>query len=428
MLVVNSAHFIFILFILVVQTITLKSNAADTTQQTAFYKSKNSPFPSGEENINLLVKNRTTDRAEEVKFENEYYQYGLQKISTQLIKPTFAQNLNIKTPQKKMASKSDSNKETSTDTGYFLTMNPTLLRSKATPDSSKILEIPVGTFLKPLKFTNGYFEVFFKGKKGFVDISNCISKFDFAYAIYARHPRTNLKNWFYVKTRIFDQIKIYDGTMINLSSIEGLSVNKNLGIITQSTSQLPLWSRVKRVKSNIQSSTQVATWNQSFLKGHGYVWWKKNQTAIAQKINNPLIENIDSILEKEIFSASFHSQEPKKSIVSTNTGVYITDDGENWRQIEIFKNFKGPVYFYNSNLIFVGTHRSTNQGKTFQQFVNINSMAHQIKSNLGYNPKAVRVQKISSNTPSKIVFDVIADTRKLKLQTLIYTQDWKIIK
>jgi hypothetical protein len=374
----------------------------------AFYKSKNSQFASGEATYERLQNNLVSRAEELVKAESEFYQFGEQKISQKLIKPTFAQNLSL--------SKSYS------DIGQFLTLKQTPLKEKAHIQSRSIGQVFEHTKLIPLKYENGFIQVMYQGKKGYIDISVCISKFDYAYAIYAKHPKTQTKQWHYVKTRVFDQIEIMDQTQIPMSAVEGLFANEKLGIITDHKSQLPLWSRVT-LKFAMATPNKL-TWNQSYISGHGSVWWQSPKNLIAS--DDSL--TIDEILKKDVYSISSHPKEPKKSIISIPEGVYMTDNGTTWTALPQFKKFQGPVYYYNDNMIFVGSSRSTNHGKTFEPFINVGSISSAITRKLGYQPQSVKIKKIKSENPSQISVDVIAGYKTLKLKSMIYNQSWEVVK
>jgi len=374
----------------------------------AFYKSKTSQFASGEASFDRLQSNLVSRAEELVKTESEFYQFGQQKISQKLITPTFAKNLSL--------SKSYS------DIGQFLTLKETTLKEKAYVQSRSLGQVFEHTKLIPLKYENGFIQVMYQGKKGYIDISVCISKFDYAYAIYAKHPKTQMKQWHYVKSRVFDQIEITDQTQIPMSAVEGIFVNEKLGIITDHKAQLPLWSRVT-LKFVSEIPTKL-TWNQSFISGHGSVWWQSPRNLIVR--DDTL--TIDEILKKDVYSISSHPKEPKKSIISIPEGVYITDNGTTWTALPQFKKFQGPVYYYNDNMIFVGSSRSTNQGKTFEPFINVGSISSAITRQLGYQPQSVKIKKIKSDNPSQISVDVIAGYKTLKLQSMIYNQNWEVVK
>lgn len=380
--------------------------------QIAFFKSKNSQFPSGESNYSRLNENVLFRAQETVKTENEFYQFGQQKISRSLINPTFAKDLALSSGY--------------ADVGQFMTLNESFLKEKADVQSLSINKIAENTKLIPLKFENGFVQVMHMGKKGYVDISNCISKFDYAYAVYAPHPKTKQKQWYYVKSRLFDQIEIYDGSHIYMSKVQGLFTNDKMAIITNKHSQLPMWSRVTLKAQTEKGKLQIAKWNQSFLTGHGLVWWQTKDNLNSNYRDEIL--SIDEILKKEVYSISTHPREPKKSIISIPDGVYLTDDGLNWRPLTQFKNYKGPVYYYNDNLVFVGSYRSTDHAKSFEQYINVQAISSVIKNKIGYNPQSVKIKRIKSEAPSQITIDVDTGFKVLQLQTMIYNQNWEIVK
>ncbi len=407
MLFVKKHLFLTTLSLLLVVS-TAQSNTSIGNPSIAFYKSKNSQFASGEASYERLKQNIVTVAEELVKTEADFYQFGQQKISKTLIKPTFAKNLSL--------SKSYS------DIGQFLTLKETPFKEKAYVKSRSLGQVLEHTKLIPLKYENGFIQVMYQGKKGFVDISVCISKFDYAYAIYAKHPKTQIKQWHYVKSRLFDQIEIYDQTQIPMSAVEGIFTNDYMGIITDYKSQLPLWSKVTLKFAS--ETPKKLTWNQSYLSGHGAIWWKTPENTIIR--DDTL--TIDEILKKDVYSISSHPLEPKKSIISIPEGVYMTNNGTTWFPLNQFKKFKGPVYYYNDNMIFVGSSRSTNQGKTFEPFINISSISNAISRKLGYQPESVKIKKIKSDNPSQISVDVIAGYKTLKLQSMVYNQNWEVVK
>ncbi len=383
-------------------------SAALRNPNVAFFKSKNSQFSSGEASFDRLNENLVSRAEELVKTESEYYQFGQQKISKKLITPTFAKNLSL--------SKSYA------DIGQFLTLKETTLKEKADVGSRTLKFVFEHTKLIPLKFENGFIQVMYQGQKGFIDLSICISKFDYAYAIYAKHPKTQIKQWHYVKTRLFDQIEIYDHSQIAMSAVEGIFVNEKMGIITDYKAQLPLWSKV-----TLKYSTETPTpliWNQSFVTGHGLVWWQTPKNLIEK--DDTL--TIDEILKKDVYSISSHPKDPKKSIIAISEGVYITEDGANWTKLSQFKSFQGPVYYYNDNMIFVGSSRSLDHGKTFEPFINVGSISSAIALKLGYQPQSLKIKNIKSEKPSQISVDVIAGYKNLKLQSMIYNQNWEVVK
>lgn len=408
--IVKNALFLF--FLSFVFLLPHKGQSANPNQKVTFFKSKNSQFSSGEASLEDLNRNLISSAQSLIKTEDEFFQFGQQKLSKKLLKPTFAQDLSLHSGY--------------ADRGRFLVLKETDLKEKASVQSPTITHIAAKSLLLPLKYEKGFIQVSYHGKKGYLDISNCISKFDYAYAIYALHPKTHIKQWYYVKSRIFDQMEIYDHTQISMSAVEGIFTNDRMGIVTDTQDHLPLWSKVILKSEPKNNSTVTEHWNQSLIPGHGLVWWKKPDPQPVEK--NKIHLHIDEILKKEVYSISSHPKEPKKSIISIPDGVFITEDGVNWSLINQFKNYRGPVYYYNDNLIFVGSYRSIDHAKTFEQFINVKSISSAIENKLGFLPQSVKIKKINSHSPSKILIDVDTGFKTLQLQSMIYEQNWEVLK
>src|SRR5690606_33810714 len=131
----------------------------------------------------------------------------------------------------------------------------------------------------------------------------------------------------------------------------------------------------------------------------GKVWWKPNPEV------EQVYYNIDELLAKDIASASFHPQNPLKGILSSN-GVYITENGSSWRKLTRFGNFNGPVHYFNDNLLFVGNFRSTDGGKSFENYIQIDKLASAIEYQFGFFPKKLQVKKIETRAPYKLKIEI----------------------
>lgn len=373
-----------------------------SSKNTAFYKSPDSQFASGFASEDKLFKNQFDSKT----YESSYYIYKNQKISKSLLKTITAKDL--------------STSELLKDTGLFLTLLPTQLRLGPSSDEKSLMTIPMGTKLIPLSYKKGMVEVKYKNKKGYVQISDCISKFDFARAIYAYHPEQRKLQWFFVKKRTFDTIETHDHFKISMNQILGILPDNSKAIISQPDQSLPLWTTLKL-------ETEVLNiWHKSRLDGHGIVFWKSNastKTALNQKIH------IDDLLKKEISFVSIHPKNPKKAVASAN-GLYITEDGEYWTEISSFKNFTGPVLYYNDFLIYAGNFRSIDSGKTFEQYIQIEKIASSISQQIGIIPRKMNVTQIKTIKPFKVEIDIEIGlgNRKIKMQSPVYSQEWKVTR
>lgn len=398
------------LFLVVIASTQAAAGWLSPPKRVLYYKTPQSEFSSGETSLDILKKNQISSAQFVSEKEDSFYQYGEQNISKFLITPTFASSLNR-----------NHTKDPYQDLGYFLVLSGTEIKSSPSLSAHKVSQIPAHTKIIPIEFRNGFVKIKYQNKIGFIDITNTLSKFDYARAVYITHPKTKITNWFLVKNRIFDQIELIDGTVIPLGLVTGLYTKDDLGIITDKNPTLPIWSKVT-IKKNIEKN-----WKKSFLSGHGVVYWvaPSNTDDLAA---NTQAQSIDDLLKKEIYSISFSPNNPKKAVVSSEDGVLITKDGENWSKISILNQYKGPVLYYNDLLIYAGTYRSTDGGKSFEKYINISSLTATITDSLGFKPSSVLIKKMSPDAKLKMNIEVDTGTKTLKLQSSVFGQKWTVIK
>lgn len=401
-----------------------------SSQQVPFFKTPQSPFPSGATSIENLEKNRLGQT-----FKSEvYYKYKNESFAKNELHPIFPTHISqsIIDPKTKktwsvLETKVDSilafdTKTKATvlfniddvnsdpyDTGYALTLKDSFL--KVTPkDNGKIMTtVPGGTRFSVLKYKNGFAEVSYKAYVGYISVSEIITKFDFATYVYAN------KKWNIVKKRVFDSVETTDGKKINFNDITGVVSPDQVGVIGSGTQKIPLWSRVE-----LQTRTKPA-WIESQIKGHGAIWWKPIES------NEEKIYTIDDLLKKEIASISFHPQDPMKAIMSAN-GVFITDDGYHWRELKEFKNFNGPVHYFNDLMIFVGNFRSTDRGRTFENYIQIEKLASAIQLEYGFLPKKLQVKRIDTMPPYLLRIEIETGHGRIHMQSPLYAQTWSAVK
>ncbi|MEQ1724110.1 MAG: hypothetical protein ABL930_13120, partial [Pseudobdellovibrio sp.] len=259
------------------------------------------------------------------------------------------------------------------------------------------------------KYVDDYALVKYQNYEGYVNLSELITKFDFATFVFAKNE------WHQVRGRNFDKIMTSKNLKISLNEIKGVLTPDTRGIIASNNQKIPMWSQIEVTKN------KITTWNQSLLKEHGKVWWKA--TGEIEQI----YYTIDELLKKQISSVSFHPNNPLKGILSSD-GVYITEDGYSWRKLQKFENFNGPVNYFNDLLLFVGNFRSTDGGKTFDNYIQIDKLASAIEYQFGFVPKKMQVRKIETFTPFRIKIEIETGTRKIKMESPLFAQDWKAVK
>lgn len=410
--------------------ISVASFGTFSSQQVPFFKTVQSSFPSGATSIENLEKNRIGQTFKQ----ESIYKYNSQNFSRSEITPVFPTHMSqsVIDPKTKkrwsaLETKVDSilafdtkNKITTLfniddvvadpyDTGYVLTLKDSYLKAEAKETAKVLTTIPGGTRFSVLKFKNGFAEISYKAYLGYIPVSELITKFDFATYAFAKNK------WNEIKKRTFDFVETKDGKKIHFDDITGLVTPNQIGLIASKNQKIPLWSRIECATNN------KPAWIQSQIKGHGPVWWKPLETS-AEKIYT-----IDDLLKKDIASISFHPKNPMKAILSAR-GVYITDDGYNWREVKEFKNFNGPVHYYNEQMIFVGNFRSTDQGKSFENYIQIEKLASAIQSEYGFLPKKLQVKRIETLAPFQIKIEIETGQHRLHMQSPLFVQNWVAVK
>lgn len=399
------------------------------TDQVPFFKSKNSQFASGYASYEKLLETATLHE----NGESFYLAKDHKKLSLRFLPTVTAFDLSKtwieKYTKKRVQAKPEMNRvdvilnyQTDPyDRGLVMTLQDTVLHQLPQAPSKKTGQIKAGTKLIPIRFENGFVKVLYQKKYGYIDMNHTISKFDFAQFIYSVQSAD--KNWEAVSQREFDQIVTVPTAKnslkkyVQMNAIQGLIVDETLAFSHTLNVHYPMWSKFHIRKE------KTRPWIQSRIKGHGLVWWQKNEIALANSQNI----SIDELLKKEIYSVSFQDGNPKKAIASISTGVFITDDGQTWKPLNQFKGFVGPVHYFNDHYIFVGNYRSQNGGKTFDQYIQIDKISQAIR-NLGFEVKKVKLSRIKVQKPYNVMIDLDIGYRTVRMKSPLFAQDWKIQK
>ena len=399
-------------------------------EQVPFYKSATSHFPSGSttlENLRKqLVKSESVSR--------KYYQWNKIYFAQDELMPLFATHLSkyvIENSTNKRLKVLDTNtlslmvleekagnsrkiglndvRADAYDLGFAMALKDVYLKSKASDKSMIQTTIPQGTRFEVQQFENNFALVHYQNYVGYVSLSEIITKYDLASFVFAD------KEWHQVQARQFDFVITKSKKKIALNQIKGVITPDHIGIIASSTQKIPLWSKVKVTKST------VAGWQQSYLKEHGLIWWKPNKEF------DQVFYSIDELLKKDISSVSFHPQNPLKGILSSD-GIYITENGSQWRKLQQFENFNGPVNYFNDSLLFVGNFRSVDGGATFDNYIQIDKLASAIEFQYGFVPRRLQVRKIETVAPFRMKIEIDTGIRRIKMESPLFAQDWKAAK
>lgn len=393
--------------------------AGRKTKEIPFFKSKMSIFPSGHTSLDKLNQQLISAETSEA----FYLAKDEKKISPTLVPNITAFHLSrvwIEKYSKRRVKPNNAadlatillNYDTDPyDRGLVLTLNDTQLREAADVKTKAIKSIPKLNYFIPISFEKGFVKILFSGQFGFVDINDCISKFDFAKFAYSFKTKSN--SWEVINHREFDTLITGKNESLQLAEVKGLIVDQKLAYAFKENEHYPKWTSFKLVKE------KTKPWLQSELKGHGPIWWQRPD---AEMVGQNTV-SIDDLIKKEIYSVSFQEDNPKKGLASAN-GVFITEDGQNWNEISQFKGYSGPVHYHSNSLIYVGNYRSVDGGKTFENYIQIDKVSSAITKFTGITAKKIQITKIKVQKPYNIVIDVQTGTRKVRLKSPIFAQDW----
>lgn len=397
--------------------------------EVAFFKSPSSRFPSGYTNLERLKKSMQAS----TQASSSYYKWNKLYFNQEELRPVFAAHISrtvldatqtrylvidshsqslMLQDEKRGIRKKVSVQDVKTDPydlGFVLTLKDSFLRRSPTGKSEVLTTIPQATKLTAQIYRNRYAQVRYLDYVGFVDISELLTKFDFASFIFAKG------HWHQVKAREFDMIRTDSAEKIHLNDIKGLLTPENRGIIASSSQKIPLWSQVETTRE------KFSVWNKSQLTGHGLIWWQPIGGSTQE------YHTTDELLSREVASVSFHPEKPTKGILSAD-GVFMTEDGINWKKLPQFDGFNGPVHYFNDSLIFVGSQRSTDGGYSFENYIQLDKLAAAIEHQFGFTPKKLLVKRIESRAPFKVKIEVDAGSRQIKMESPLFAQDWKASK
>lgn len=305
------------------------------------------------------------------------------------------------------------------DLGVFTNLIDTYMRKEASAASAVITTLPRLRRILPLEIHKQFLKIQYEGQIGYVDITHFVSRADFANLAY--HPK---KNWIAVLYRNNDTLITKTGEAIPLKEILGYITNGRRGIIKKGDPSYgpPLRARVEVIKQ------EAHIWGLSQLAGHGEVWWKSKDLLLQDsKPGSTSAISTEALLKREIYSIAFESKNSVRGLVSSE-GVYRTEDGLTWTLIPQFGKNNYPVSIHPNGTWFVGSFKSTNQGKSFEPFIRWEIIAKAIEMAYHRNPRILKLTQIEALPNSRILIHVDTGSSKVKLRSLIGDLNWDVVK
>ncbi|MEK2688603.1 hypothetical protein [Bdellovibrio sp. GT3] len=304
------------------------------------------------------------------------------------------------------------------DAGVFVNILDTYLRKTPSSLAAVLTTLPRLSRVEPLGFEKGFMKINRNGIIGYVDINHFASRADFSNLAFIDGK------WIPVTHRNGEFLVSAQRAQIPLQRAKGFVTNQLRGVVTRAAPGGPqLLSRVEITKP------EANIWALSKINGHGEVWWKRNavsfETTPATSSNTLTTEQL---MKREIYSIAFESKSSVRGIVSSE-GVYTTEDGLNWKQIPQFGKQNYPVYIHPKGQWFVGAFKSVNQGQSFEPFIRWEQVADAIQGAHLKNPKLMRLTQIEAVSNSQIIINVDTGSSKIKLSSSLSTpSSWSVVK
>lgn len=358
----------------------------------SFYKSPQSPFPSGQAPRGILEKNQIRESSEksyEVEWDRQKFEMNESDVLLEKMFPS--------------------------PTAAFLFID-TFMRESKSIESRVLTTLPQKTFLTQVWIEGDWIKAQKGDIKGYIPLNEVFLKSDFA--IWGHHQKLG---WLRVTHRENGQMRTPDQLLFPLQEFNSFVADPHRALSLKSLAQGPQ-IRSRLIIKNLYSEK----WILSQIDGHGQVWWKipSDEKKSTSAIN--LIQ-AEELLKKDLFSMAFENSKKMKGLVSAR-GIYRTENGQTWERIEQFGNDDLPVAIHPSGLWFVGSYRSFNEGKTFEPFIRWDMVTSVISEKIKRPPMHLRILKIEvlKNKNVKVLFET--GVQRVSLETPVDFQDWVVAK
>ncbi len=271
-----------------------------------------------------------------------------------------------------------------------------------TKDNSIITTVPKDTMIYIQKIRGNWAQIKFFTHSGWVQLDHLVTRFDFANWAWVE------SSWEKVLYRQGEFLKTANA-LIPITLNQKIFVTKDRGIVINNIPDGPrLRSYVKVLKA------QQEKWNLSFLKGHGFVWWKDphfraDPTEVGSIKTDELLKN--SIFSYAVESTSFGPL----GLISSN-GIYLTSDQSAWKKLPSFGDRDYPVAISNKGILYVGPFRSRNLGKSFENFINPMDLAQKVENLLSRPAQWIKIKNIQPISSGKVQLKVEANSKLLNLE------------
>lgn len=143
--------------------------------------------------------------------------------------------------------------------------------------------------------------------------------------------------------------------------------------------------------------SQYLKWGQVRIPDHGTLWWPITDSHETDLVAPPMTLSTQELVSRSLFDLAASHSIPGFKIASAK-GVFQTTDGKTWKKISSFEEKNFPVAITGSSpeklALFVGPFLSTDQGKTFSEWIRWDRLVQSIKTKTGMPPNRMRLSAL----------------------------------
>lgn len=143
--------------------------------------------------------------------------------------------------------------------------------------------------------------------------------------------------------------------------------------------------------------SQYLKWGQVRVPDHGALWWPITDSHDTEPAAPPMTLSTQELVSRSLFDLAASHSIPGFKIASAK-GVFQTTDGKTWKKISSFEEKNFPVAITGSSpeklALFVGPFLSTDQGRTFSEWIRWDRLVQSIKTKTGMPPNRMRLSAL----------------------------------
>ena len=296
------------------------------------------------------------------------------------------------------------------DMGYLVSKNKIPLRQAPSHKSKVIKYLKPGLRLIPLNFQKGFAQIDWQNKPYFVPLSHVLSRLDFIKKV-----KIN-KQWKDVLFVMGHFIKTTDNQFVSISQIKGMQGNHSLAY----TMALKTYIRKKpdkkgQIIQTVSQFTPLALVIKDHLKLH-----------LKSQIKSQLMMRTHQLFDRKLFDVASASH----IMLASAKGIFKSYDGNLWQRLVFFEDKDFPVAISPTGKIYVGPYRSTDQGKSFQQYIKWDLVFNALKTSGIHAVAQLRIKDIEflnhNEERLRVTLNIGRDwSQKMKLATIISYDEGK---